>query len=88
MSYVACNLKFIDSHLLTRFYFQKLAKLLYQAADDGAYVNPAKVQNILGFTPDQAKADDTPAATSVPDVVPQATSSAANGQATSATSGG
>ena len=30
--------------------FQKLADLLYEAAEEGGYVNPGKIREILGFT--------------------------------------
>ena len=58
---------------------QKLAKILYQAADDAGYVNPNVIQDILGFDVKEANAEVPPAATSVPDVVPNVTSGTADG---------
>ena len=37
--------------------FQKLAALLNEAAEDNAYVDPKKIEKILGLTKEGSKAD-------------------------------
>ena len=61
------NVKQIKVYVL--FLFQKLAKILYEAADDAGYINPCLVEPILGYTQEQANTEVTVAATSVPDIV-------------------
>ena len=43
------------------FNLQKLAALLYQAADDGGYIDPVKVHKILGYTKEEASRPGLPA---------------------------
>ena len=59
-----------------------MAKLLYQAAAQGVYCNPFKVEQILGFIKEEAEAKIIPA--SVPNVLPQAPPSVMNAAATTA----
>ena len=51
------------------FLFQKLAKILYEAADDAGYINHWRVEPILGYTQEQANTEVTAVAPSAPDIV-------------------